>query len=59
MKSFIEKIKCNDDITIEFVGDSITQGMNYCHAEETYVAKFAYLIAKKILDEFLKLVNNI
>lgn len=35
MKSFIEKIKCNDDITIEFVGDSITQGMNYCHAEET------------------------
>ena len=35
MKSFIEKIKCNDDITIEFVGDSITKGMNYCHAEET------------------------
>ena len=47
MKSFIEKIKCNDDITIEFVGDSITQGMNYCHAEETYAAKFAYLIAQK------------
>lgn len=47
MKRIIEKLKKNDDITIEFVGDSITHGLNHCRAEETYVAKFAMLIGKK------------
>lgn len=45
MQSLIEKIKRNEDITIEFVGDSITHGLNNCREEETYVAKFATLIA--------------
>lgn len=48
MKTFIKKLKHTDDITIEFVGDSITHGLNYCRAEETYVAKFASLIAQKL-----------
>ena len=48
MKSLAEKLRCNEDITVEFVGDSITHGLNYCRAEETYVAKFACLIAKKL-----------
>jgi lysophospholipase L1-like esterase len=48
MNGFIKKIKHNEDITIEFVGDSITHGLNHCRAEETYVAQFASLIAKKL-----------
>lgn len=47
MLNFIKKLKDNEDITIEFVGDSVTHGLNHCRLEETYVAKFALLIAKK------------
>ena len=47
MKSFIRKLERNDDITIEFVGDSITHGLNHCREDETYVAKFALLISKR------------
>ena len=43
----MKKIRCNEDITIEFVGDSITHGLNHCLIEETYVAKFASLMAKR------------
>lgn len=45
--SFAEKIKHNENVTIEFVGDSVTYGLTHCRAEETYVAKFSLLIAKK------------
>ena len=45
--NFVERLKRNEDVTIEFVGDSITHGLNNCRLEETYVAKFAALIAKK------------
>lgn len=48
MVNVVEKIKSNDDITIEFIGDSVTHGLNYCRPEETYVAKFAMLISKKL-----------
>jgi len=37
----------NGTITITFVGDSITHGLNFCTADETYVAVFASLLAKK------------
>lgn len=37
--------KTGQDITINFVGDSITCGLQYCRAEETYVAKFAAALA--------------
>ena len=47
MKSLVEKFRCNDDVTIEFVGDSITHGLNHCGAEETYVAQFALLMANR------------
>ena len=47
MLNFIKKLKSNTDITIEFVGDSVTNGLNHCRLEETYVAKFAILMAKK------------
>ena len=47
MKSFIRKLERNDDITMEFVGDSITHGLNHCREDETYVAKFALLISKR------------
>lgn len=48
MVNVIKKIKSNDDITIEFIGDSVTHGLNYCRPEETYVAKFAMLISKNL-----------
>ncbi|MBQ6824468.1 MAG: SGNH/GDSL hydrolase family protein [Clostridia bacterium] len=48
MEKLIEKFKQNEDVTIEFVGDSITHGLNHCRPEETYVAKFAMLLAKRL-----------
>ena len=47
MKKFIKKLNRNEDVTIEFVGDSLTQGRDHCHPEEGYVAKFAYMMANK------------
>ena len=47
LEKFKNKLKNNEHITIDFVGDSITHGLNYCAAEETYVAKFAAEMAKK------------
>ena len=44
----IEKILLSGgDVTFTFVGDSITFGWHYCTADETYVAVFASLLAKK------------
>lgn len=34
-------------VTFTFVGDSITNGLNFCRADETYVAVFALLLAKE------------
>ena len=34
-------------LTLNFIGDSITWGLNHCSAEETYVAEFARLFAEK------------
>ena len=48
LASVKNKIKNGQDLTIEFVGDSITHGLNFCGIEETYVAKFAYLLAKEL-----------
>ena len=36
-----------DAITIQFVGDSVTYGLVHCTAEETYVARFAQMLAEK------------
>ena len=48
MKSYIltEKLTKKESITIQFVGDSVTEGTNHCRAEETYTAKFAELVAR-------------
>ena len=43
----LKKLRNNENITIHFVGDSITHGLNHCRTEETYVAKFACLLANK------------
>ena len=44
----IEKILAEGgDVTFTFVGDSITFGWHYCTPDETYVAVFASLLAKK------------
>lgn len=40
-----KKIELYEDITIDFVGDSITHGLNHCSSEETYVAKFARFLS--------------
>ena len=44
---FLKSIKNNENITIDFVGDSITYGLNHCRPEETYVAKFAAFLGEK------------
>lgn len=45
-KLLIEKINNGENLTFNFVGDSITNGLNYCHSEETYCSKFAMLLSK-------------
>ena len=42
----MEKLTKNQTLTITFVGDSITWGLNHCTAEETYVACFAKEMAQ-------------
>lgn len=43
-------LKTDETVTITFVGDSITNGLNFCTADETYVAVFTSLIAKMYKD---------
>ena len=47
VKKIIEKGK---DLTIDFVGDSITWGQSHCKADETYVGIFAKCFAKKFSE---------
>ena len=42
----MERLSKNQTLTITFVGDSITWGLNHCTAEETYVACFASEMAR-------------
>ena len=44
---FKKKFSSGEAVTMEFIGDSITWGLNHCTAEETFVACFARLFAKK------------
>ena len=39
-----------EKFTFDFVGDSVTHGLNHCTADETYVAKFAKFISEKYND---------
>ena len=41
------KLSSRDEITLNFVGDSLIWGRNYCDSEHTTVARFAYMIAEK------------
>lgn len=42
----MERLSDNQTLTITFVGDSITWGLNHCTPDETYVACFAGEMAK-------------
>jgi lysophospholipase L1-like esterase len=39
-------IKSKENITIDFIGDSITWGTMHCSQEETYVARFTHYLAE-------------
>lgn len=45
--NIIQKLQTKGDVTLNFVGDSITAGEQYCKAEETYVAKIAALLSRR------------
>lgn len=47
LKEFSKKINNSCDITLQFVGDSVTYGLNHCRMDETYVAEFAKFISEK------------
>jgi hypothetical protein len=49
-ETFYNKIRNLEDITVDFVGDSITYGLNHCFVDETYVAVFARLFAEKFTE---------
>lgn len=50
-KYHIDKLLSDDkSVTFTFVGDSITYGLDFCKPDETYVAVFADLIAKRYKD---------
>lgn len=42
----LERACRGEHITLNFVGDSITHGLNHCRPEETYIAKIAALLAR-------------
>ncbi len=44
----IDRAMRGEHITLNFVGDSITHGINHCRPEETYVAKVAAEIARRL-----------
>lgn len=46
LSSFKQKLLSGEDVTLDFVGDSITWGLNHCSPEETYVAFFARMFAR-------------
>jgi lysophospholipase L1-like esterase len=45
--TWLDKIKAGEHVTLDFVGDSVTHGLNHCRPEETYVAKIAALLARR------------
>ena len=47
MNRVFEKLRRGESVTIDFVGDSVTHGLNHCRPEETYVAKVAMLLARE------------
>ena len=47
---FKKKLLHGEEVTLDFVGDSITWGLNHCAPEETFVAIFAELFAEKFQD---------
>jgi lysophospholipase L1-like esterase len=42
----IQTIFSKEEITLDFVGDSVTEGTNHCLDHETYVARFAYYLSR-------------
>ena len=44
---FRQKLQEGQSLTIDFLGDSITWGLNHCSDEETFVACFARIFAEK------------
>lgn len=44
---FEKLLQNKNTVTINFIGDSITQGTSHCHPEETYVARITEFIAKE------------
>ena len=47
MNRVFEKLRKGESVTLDFVGDSVTYGLNHCRPEETYVAKVAALFARE------------
>lgn len=49
-KNFLDKINSKENITIDFIGDSITWGTAHCSLDETYVARFTHYLAEYFKD---------
>lgn len=49
-KTILTKIQNGEALTLDFVGDSVTRGINHCTDEETYVARFAAYMAEKFAE---------
>jgi len=50
LTDILYKLDNAEKFTFDFVGDSVTHGLNHCTADETYVAKFARFISEKYID---------
>ena len=48
-KNIANKLKSGEELTLNFVGDSVTRGTTHCTDEETYVARFAAYMAKRFV----------
>lgn len=57
--SIAELLEAKKHITIDIVGDSITQGTNHCTLEETYIAQYAKLLADKYPEATVRRYDGI
>jgi len=58
-KNFFEMIKSHDNITLDFIGDSITWGTAHCSLNETYVARFTNYLAEYFKDYTVRRYDGI
>ena len=54
-----KKLEHGEELTLDFVGDSVTRGTNHCTEDETYVARFASYLAEAFPERTVRRYDGI